>query len=351
MTEDRRPLLSVRALKRHFALPRRLLGGPTQAVQAVDGVSFNIAEGETLGLVGESGCGKSTTARLLLGLIRPDSGSILFEETDLATLDRTRWKPVRRRLQMIFQDPSASLDPRMSVGETLAEVMQIHSLGGNRRGREDRVVELLEQVGLKAEHRHRFPHQFSGGQRQRIGIARALAVEPKLIVCDEPVSALDVSVQAQIVNLLEDLRARLGLSYLFVAHDLSVVEHLSDRVAVMYLGRIVEIGSTRAIYGAPAHPYTEALLDAAPIADPGRRRQRALLQGDVPSPVDPPSGCRFHTRCPMRQPECSVREQVLEQVAPDQWVACHVRAATRRAVNDSSSSNQSPTEFAHPRPM
>jgi len=314
-------------------------------------VSFNIAEGETLGLVGESGCGKSTTARLLLGLIRPDSGSILFEETDLATLDRTRWKPVRRRLQMIFQDPSASLDPRMSVGETLAEVMQIHSLGGNRRGREDRVVELLEQVGLKAEHRHRFPHQFSGGQRQRIGIARALAVEPKLIVCDEPVSALDVSVQAQIVNLLEDLRARLGLSYLFVAHDLSVVEHLSDRVAVMYLGRIVEIGSTRAIYGAPAHPYTEALLDAAPIADPGRRRQRALLQGDVPSPVDPPSGCRFHTRCPMRQPECSVREQVLEQVAPDQWVACHVRAAVRRAVNDSSSSNQSPTEFAHPRPM
>jgi oligopeptide transport system ATP-binding protein len=252
---------------------------------------------------------------------------------------------------MIFQDPSASLDPRMSVGDTLIEVMQIHSLGGNRRGREDRVVELLEQVGLKAEHRRRYPHQFSGGQRQRIGIARALAVEPKLIVCDEPVSALDVSVQAQIVNLLEDLRARLGLSYLFVAHDLSVVEHLSDRVAVMYLGRIVEIGSTRAIYGSPAHPYTEALLDAAPIADPGRRRQRALLQGDVPSPVDPPSGCRFHTRCPMHQPECSAREQVLEQVAPDQWVACHVRAATRRAVNDSSSSDQSPTEFAHPRPM
>ena len=348
MTQDPRPLLAVHQLKRHFPLPRTLFGGKPKAVQAVDGVSFNIFHGETLGLVGESGCGKSTTARLLLGLLRPDSGSILFDDVDLATLDRPGWKPIRRKLQMIFQDPSASLDPRMTVADTLSEVMQIHDLADSRQAREARVVDLLERVGLKAEHRTRYPHQFSGGQRQRIGIARALAVEPKLIVCDEPVSALDVSVQAQIVNLLEDLRARLGLSYLFVAHDLSVVEHLSDRVAVMYLGRIVEIGSTRSLYNAPAHPYTEALLDAAPVADPGRRRQRTLLQGDVPSPVDPPSGCRFHTRCPMRQPECSVTEQVLEQIAPDQWVACHVRAATSRVSYRPDSSS---TEFAHAGPI
>lgn len=330
MTQAVPPLLSVRDLKRHFPLPRPLFGGAQRAVQAVDGVSFDILAGETLGLVGESGCGKSTTARLLLGLLRPDSGSILFDDLDLATLDRQRWKPVRRHLQMIFQDPSASLNPRMTVGAILSEIMQIHGLHGDASGREARVIDLLEQVGLKAEHRDRYPHQFSGGQRQRIGIARALAVEPRLIVCDEPVSALDVSVQAQIVNLLEDLRARLQLSYLFVAHDLSVVEHLSDRVAVMYLGRVVEIGSTRALYNSPAHPYTEALLDAAPVADPGRRRQRTLLQGDVPSPVDPPSGCRFHTRCPLRQSECSTREQTLEQIAPDHWVACHVRVALRR---------------------
>lgn len=331
MTQARQPLLSVTHLKRHFPLATPLLGGPRRAVQAVDGVSFDVLTGETLGLVGESGCGKSTTARLLLGLIRPDAGSILFDGVDLATLERARWKPIRRKLQMIFQDPSASLNPRMTVGAILSEVMQIHGLGANSQARQARVIELLEQVGLKAEHSTRYPHQFSGGQRQRIGIARALAVEPRLIVCDEPVSALDVSVQAQIVNLLEDLRARLGLSLLFVAHDLSVVEHLSDRVAVMYLGRIVEIGPTQAIYRSPAHPYTEALLDAAPVADPERRRQRTLLQGDVPSPVDPPKGCRFHTRCPMRQPECSVIEQTLEEIAPNHWVACHVRAGARRA--------------------
>lgn len=348
MTQEARPLLSVRDLKRHFPLPSPLFGGPTKAVQAVDGVSFDIHHGETLGLVGESGCGKSTTARLLLGLLRPDSGSILFDGLDLATLARDRWKPVRRKLQMIFQDPSASLNPRMTVGAILFEIMQIHGLSSSASGREDRAIELLEQVGLKAEHRDRYPHQFSGGQRQRIGIARALAVEPRLIVCDEPVSALDVSVQAQIVNLLDDLRVKLGLSYLFVAHDLSVVEHLSDRVAVMYLGRVVEIGSTRAIYNSPAHPYTLALLDAAPVADPGRRRRRTLLQGDVPSPVDPPSGCRFHTRCPMRQPECSTKEQLLEQIAPDHWVACHVRVALQsdrsslsRHDRDSAQSNSS----------
>ena len=326
MSESAQALLSVRDLKRHFALAGRLFGGPARSVQAVDGVSFDIFAGETLGLVGESGCGKSTTAKLLLGLLRPQSGSIVFDGDDLAQFDRARWKPIRKKLQMIFQDPSASLNPRMTAGAIIAEVMQVHGIVGDRTARDARVVELLEQVGLKPEHRHRYPHEFSGGQRQRIGIARAIAVEPKLIVCDEPVSALDVSVQAQIVNLLEDLRSRLGLSYLFVAHDLSIVEHLSDRVAVMYLGRIVEIGPTQAIYGAPAHPYTEALLDAAPVADPGRRRQRTLLQGDVPSPVEPPTGCRFHTRCPLREPECASREQVLEPVSNGHWVACHVRA-------------------------
>lgn len=348
MTQANQPLLSVRDLKRHFPLPKSLFSGPSRAVQAVDGVSFDVMAGETLGLVGESGCGKSTTARLLLGLLRPDAGSILFDGVDLATLDRERWKPVRRKLQMIFQDPSASLNPRMTVGAIISEVMQIHGLGASTDARQARVLELLEQVGLKAEHSTRYPHQFSGGQRQRIGIARALAVEPRLIVCDEPVSALDVSVQAQIVNLLEELRARLGLSYLFVAHDLSVVEHLSDRVAVMYLGRIVEIGATRAIYGSPAHPYTEALLDAAPVADPGRRRQRTLLQGDVPSPVDPPTGCRFHTRCPMRKPECSVTEQTLEEIAPNHWVACHVRARTQRAVPPSPLATQPVDPAPHP---
>ena len=318
-------LLRVRNLRKYFPLRPALFSRATERVHAVDDVSFEIMGGETLGLVGESGCGKSTTGRLILRLIEPTSGEVWFGERNVTALDKSALTQLRKDMQIIFQYPYASLDPRMTVASIIGEALLVHKLAVGRKARDARVVELLETVGLSAEHLRRYPHEFSGGQRQRIGIARALAVNPKLIVCDEPVSALDVSVQAQVVNLLEDLQAKFGLTYLFVAHDLSVVEHIATRVAVMYLGRIVEIAPTRALYTNPTHPYTEALLSAVPVPDPSVRRKRTVLEGDVPSPVHPPSGCRFHTRCPLRVDSCAQNDQLLKEVSPDHWVACQVR--------------------------
>jgi oligopeptide transport system ATP-binding protein len=317
-------LLEVRDLVTHFRVGGGLFGGPAGVVRAVDGVSFAIRRGETLGLVGESGCGKTTTGRSILQLERPTSGQVIFEGRDLTALDQVALRPVRRRMQVIFQDPYASLNPRMTVGQILAEPLAVHGLVTSSTGRRARVRDLLTRVGLLPQHADRYPHQMSGGQRQRVGIARALAVEPSLIVCDEPVSALDVSIQAQIINLLEDLQAELGLTYLFIAHDLAVVRHISDRVAVMYLGKIVEITDRRELYENPLHPYTRALLAAVPIPDPvlEERRERTVLSGEVPSPLNPPSGCVFHPRCPIAIERCRGEIPPLREITPGHWAAC-----------------------------
>ncbi len=319
-------LLRVENLVKHFPIKKGvLIQKQVGAVRAVDGVSFNIFEGETLGLVGESGCGKSTTGRAILQLHRPTSGSVFYGDKDLVALKGEELRHMRRKMQMIFQDPYASLNPRMTVGEIVGEPMVIHE---THKGKEvqDRVEHLLKLVGLNAAFANRYPHEFSGGQRQRIGVARALALEPSLIVCDEPISALDVSVQAQVVNLLEDLQEQLGLTYLFIAHDLSMVRHISDRVAVMYLGVIAELTTRDELYNNPLHPYTQALLSAVPIPDPlaEEKRQRIILQGDVPSPINPPSGCHFRTRCPLATTICAEAKPEFREVSPGHFVACHL---------------------------
>jgi len=318
-----RDLIQVRGLKVHFPVRSGIFQTEIGTVKAVDGIDFEIRRGETLGLVGESGCGKSTTGRALIRLRDPTEGTVTFDGIELGKLKPEALRKMRRRMQIIFQDPYGSLDPRMTVGSTIAEPIETHNLAkGNQR--RERIADLLRIVGLDPKYVSRYPHEFSGGQRQRIGVARALAVEPEFIVCDEPISALDVSIQAQVLNLLTDLRNQLGLTYLFIAHDLSVVKHISDRVAVMYLGKIVELGPPDVMYAQPGHPYTRALLSAVPVPDPTAQRQRIILTGDVPSPINPPSGCRFHTRCPFVFDRCRVEEPLLRPVGDGHVSACHL---------------------------
>jgi len=320
------PVLEVRDLKKHFPVRKGLLRATVGYVYAVDGVTFSIVPGETLGLVGESGCGKSTLARAVIRLIEPTSGEVRILGHDILPLTKSQMRPYRRQAQIIFQDPFSSLNPRMSAGDIVGEPLLVHKIGHAKDNRE-RVAALFERVGLRPSQMNSLPHQFSGGQRQRIGIARALALDPQLIVGDEPVSALDVSIQAQVINLMMDLQEEKNLAYLFIAHDLAVVEHISHRVAVMYLGRIVEHTDKNTLFTNPLHPYTEALLSAVPVPNPRLKREKRLLQGDVPSPINPPSGCHFHTRCPYAMDHCKVEVPPLVEVSTGHWVACHLRTA------------------------
>jgi peptide/nickel transport system ATP-binding protein/oligopeptide transport system ATP-binding protein len=315
-------LVRVQGLKKYFPVQAGIMQRVVAHVQAVDDVSFTIKQGETLGMVGESGCGKTTIGRTMLRLIEPTAGSVIYNGTDIFKLNNHDLKPVRRDMQIIFQDPYASLDPRVPIGESVMEGLHIHNIGTTKE-RVEIMQETLKKVGLETYHARRFPHEFSGGQRQRIGIARALALRPKFLVCDEPVSALDVSIQSQVLNILKDLQGEFGLTYLFIAHNLSVVEHISDRVAVLYLGKMVELADRVELYRRPLHPYTQALMSAIPVADPKLKRKRLILKGDVPSPLNPPSGCRFHPRCPIAQQICSEEEPAFRELAPDHFAACH----------------------------
>ena len=320
------PLLKVEQLKKHFTSQKKFLGGEPKTVKAVDGVTFDIMPGETLGVVGESGCGKSTLGRAILRLHEPDGGSLTYKGVDLLALDAREMREYRRKMQIIFQDPSASLDPRMTVGEIIGEALDIHRLYTSKTDRSDRIKELLGKVGLNTEHANRYPHEFSGGQQQRVGIARALAVNPEFIVCDEPISALDVSIQSQVVNMLEDMQEEMGLTYLFIAHDLSVVRHISNRIGVMYLGNMMELAESYELNRNPIHPYTKTLLSAVPVPDPelSRTRQRIMLEGDIPSPMNPPTGCKFHTRCPYATDKCRKEVPEFKEHAPEHWAACHM---------------------------
>ena len=316
-------LVKVDNLVKYFPVRAGLLQRVVNQVKAVDDVSFFVRKGETLGLVGESGCGKTTVGRTMLRLIEPTGGAVHFENRDVFAMNPRELKVTRRDMQIIFQDPYASLDPRVPIGESVMEGLHIHKIGTPRE-RVDIMLETLKKVGLESYHSRRYPHEFSGGQRQRIGIARALALRPKFIICDEPVSALDVSIQSQVLNILKDLQAEFGLTYLFIAHNLSVVEHVSNRVAVMYLGKMVEMTSREELFRNPLHPYTQALMSAIPVPNPRLKRQRTILKGDVPSPLNPPSGCRFHPRCPVAIEKCSHEEPAFLEVSPDHWVACHL---------------------------
>jgi oligopeptide/dipeptide ABC transporter ATP-binding protein len=324
MAESASPVLEVQGLKKYFPVRKGLLRRTVGHVYAVDDVSFTIGAGETLGLVGESGCGKTTVGRAILRLVEPTAGTIRLEGRDITSLSRAELRPFRRQMQVVFQDPFSSLNPRMTAGEIVGEPLKIHGLA-SRKTRREKVAALFEQVGLRSVEMDSYPHQFSGGQRQRIGVARALALNPKLIIGDEPVSALDVSIQAQVINLLMDLQRNLKLSYLFISHNLAVVEHISHRIAVMYLGRIVEHADKRTLFTRPLHPYSEALLSAVPVPDPSARRAKRIVQGDVPSPLNPPSGCHFHTRCPYAEARCRTEVPRLRESEPGHYVACHLR--------------------------